>query len=114
MIGPAQSTDAPQAPLVKRINSVSISLDDGSGLESIQSERFNTDVVEPNLRLYCHMGHPYAVKISHGGSKHAKSSGDFRVAATRCADRGAEIGECRYGIDLLSRDCEIRRAGGRK
>ena len=37
-------------------------------------------------------------------SGHAKPSRDFRVAVTRCADRGAEIGEYRYSFNLLSRD----------
>ena len=56
----------------------------------------------------CHTGPPYAFEIPHGSSGHTKLSKNYRVAAKRCADRGAEIGERRYSFDLLSRDCEIR------
>ena len=70
--------------------------------------RSDADVVESYLRLKCYTGHPYAVEIPNGSSGHTKPSGDFRVAATRCADRGAERRKYRYSFNLLSSHSEIR------
>ena len=85
--------------MVERINPVTVR----DWVEDIYSNGSDADVVESYLRLKYQTGPPYAIKISYGSSDHTKPFGNFMVAVSRCAYRGAEVGECRYSLDLLQR-----------
>ena len=105
VIKPADSTDAPEAPLIERILSpldlVTVQVSEADRVIGLTQMSYSRSFVcsaaqDPPPHP------PYVVKISLGSSGHITPSGDLKVAETQCADRGTEVGECRNSLDLLA------------